>query len=1096
MNGETDKPDTGQPDEADKAPAQTGQSELFPEAVTGVEAVPSQREGKAGESSGEDEVILARHGGIAALMVRRPVLAIVINMLIVVAGLAGIYGAEIRELPDVDRPVITVTTNFSGAAPETVDRELTAVIEGAVARVAGVASISSTSSLGRSRVTIEFNGDTDLNIAASDARDAIGRVVNNLPDGADEPRIVKADANSDPVMRLAVTSADLSVQDMTIFVEDVVLDKLAAVPGVADVAVYGDREKVFRVDVDQSRLAALGLTIADLRNALRNVALDVPAGSLTARSSNIVVRATADVTTPEGFETLLINDRVRFGDVATVTLGPDPGDSALRANGKSGIGLGIVRQAASNTLEISDGVRAAVDAMRPTLPEGLDIAVTSDDAVFVSGAIDEVRSTLIMASAIVIAIIFVFLLDIRATIIPAVTLPVALTGAFAAIWMAGFSVNILTLLALVLATGMVVDDAIVVLENIVRKRNEGMGARAAAVIGTREVFFAVITTTATLAAVFIPISFLPGQAGGLFREFGFTLAFSVMLSSIVALTLCPMLASRLIKSHDGTSRKGGFTQRIGAATSGLYRRTLRSALDAPMVVIVIALLVAGAAFIVARTIPQELTPPEDRAVALMSISAPQGVSLDYTRAQMLELERLVMPLRDSGEVTNIFAIAGRGGSANGGFMVLTLAEWGNRDRSQQEIVGDINRRVSGVPGVRAFAIQPNSLRIRGAGNGLQFAFTGNDYAVLADTAQKMVAALEADSRFRQVRLSYETTQPQLSVRIDRERASDLGINIDGLAEALQALLDGREVATVFIADRSYPVKLVSTTNPVNDPTDLEAIYLKTADGRMVPMAAIASLEERAIAPELNRETQLRSVSITAGLAPAFALGEAWQTAQGIAAEIAPSGVNAVPLAEAATLDQSSRDLAFTFGIAIVVVLLVLAAQFESFVSAFIIIATVPLGIACAVFAMAFSGGSLNVYSQIGLVLLVGIMAKNGILIVEFANQLRNQGVGLREAVEEAANIRMRPVLMTMISTVLGAVPLLLAFGAGAEARIALGWVIAGGLGLAMIATLYMTPVAYLLLARFATPSAEEESRLVRELRAAENRQAKPAAQQP
>jgi HAE1 family hydrophobic/amphiphilic exporter-1 len=1036
-------------------------------------------------------------GGGTALMVRRPVLAMVISLLIVVAGLAGLYGAEIRELPDVDRPVITVTTGFSGAAPETVDRELTAVIEGAVARVAGVASISSTSTLGRSRVTIEFNDSSDLNVAASDVRDSLGRVTNNLPDGADEPRIVKADANSDPVMRLAVTSDRLDVQDMTILVEDLVVDRLAAIPGVADVAVYGDREKIFRVDIDQSRLAAFGLTLADMRSALRNAALDVPAGSLTARSSDIVVRATADITTPEGFENLYINDRVRFRDVANVTLGADPGQTVLRANGRTGIGMGIIRQSASNTLEISKGVRAATQAIAEILPEGVDIRVTSDDARFISGAIDEVRSTLVLAVAIVVGIIFLFLRDWRATIIPAVTLPVALIGSFAAIWLAGFSINILTLLALVLATGMVVDDAIVVLENIVRKRNQGMGVRAAAVIGTREVFFAVVTTTATLAAVFIPISFLPGQAGGLFTEFGFVLAFTVMISSVVALTLCPMLASRLIKRRPvmpesvRSGTRPGAIARLGGVFSRVYAKLLHKALDAPLVVIVIALMVAAAALALSRTIPQELTPREDRAVALMLISAPQGVSLDYTRAKMTEIERLVAPLQQSGEVINVFAIAGRRGAVNSGFMVLTLAPWGERTRSQAEIVGQVNGMLSGVPGVRAFAIQPNSLGIRGAGNGLQFAFVGNSYEQLAGIAEEMVAKLEQDQRFRQIRLSYETTQPQISVRIDRDRASDLGVNIDGLAEALQALLDGREVAEVFIEDRSYPVKLLSTNNPINDPTDLQSIYLKAGDGRIVPMSTIATLTEKAVAPDLRRESQMRSVSVTAGLTPGFALGSAWSEAVDLAEPLMPDGVRIIPLAEAATLDQSSRDMLITFGIAIIVVLLVLSAQFESFVSALVIISTVPLGLACAIFAIVMTGGSLNVYSQIGLVLLVGVMAKNGILIVEFANQLRNRGMDVREAIEEASNIRLRPVLMTMISTVLGSVPLVLAFGAGAEARIALGWVIVGGLGLAMIATLLLTPVAYLLLARFATPSVQEERRLDMELREAAGKIADP-----
>jgi HAE1 family hydrophobic/amphiphilic exporter-1 len=1034
----------------------------------------------------EQTTVDAETGGGTALMIRRPVLALVISLLIVVAGLAGLYGAEIRELPDVDRPVITVTTNFAGASPETVDRELTAIVEGAIARVSGVASMSSTSTLGRSRVTVEFSDSTDLNVAASDVRDALGRVTNNMPDGADDPRIVKADANSDPVMRLAVTSDRYNVQDMTILVEDLVVDRLAAVPGVADVNVYGDREKIFRVDVDQSRLAAFGLTLADLRSALSNVALDVPAGSLTAQTSDIVVRATADVTTPEGFEDLYINDRIRFRDVANVTLGADPGDSVLRANGRTGLGMGIIRQSASNTLEISQGVRAATQAIQAILPEGVDIRVTSDDATFISGAIDEVRTTLVLAVLIVIAIIFLFLRDWRATIIPAVTLPVSLIGAFAAIWLAGFSVNILTLLALVLATGMVVDDAIVVLENIVRKRNEGMGVRAAAVIGTREVFFAVITTTATLAAVFIPISFLPGQAGGLFTEFGFVLAFTVMISSVVALTLCPMLASRLIKRRDmsAANSKPSRFMAFGGYMSGVYSRLLRRALDAPLVVIVIALMAAGAAFALLPTIPQELTPPEDRAVALVRISAPQGVSLDYTRSRMTEIERLVSPLRDSGEVQNIFAIAGTGGSSNNGFMVLTLAPWGERERSQADIVGELNRAIATVPGLRAFAIQPNSLGIRGAGNGLQFAFVGNSYDELAEVGQQMVEKLEQDPRFNQIRLSYETTQPQISVQIDRARASDLGVNIDGLAEALQALLDGREVAQVFIEDRSFPVKLLSTNNPINDPTDLESIYLKAGDGRIVPMSTIATLTEKAVAPDLRRESQMRSVSITAGLSPAFALGDAWAEAVVMAEPLMPGGVRIIPLAEAATLDQSSNDMLITFGIAIIVVLLVLSAQFESFVSAFIIISTVPLGLACAIFAMAMTGGSLNVYSQIGLVLLVGVMAKNGILIVEFANQLRNTGMDIRSAIEEASNIRLRPVMMTMISTVLGSVPLLLAFGAGAEARVALGWVIVGGLGLAMIATLFLTPVAYLLLARFATPSAEEERRLDVELREA------------
>ena len=894
-------------------------------------------------------------------------------------------------------------------------------------------------------------------------------------------------------MRLAITSNSLSVQDITILVEDEVVDRLSSVPGVADVVVYGDREKIFRIDVDQTRLAALGLTIADLRSGLSNVAFDVPAGSITSNDSDIVVRATADVTTPESFENLYLRKGIQFKDVATVTLGADPGDSALRANGRTGVGVGIIRQAASNTLEISTGVHAAVTQLQKILPEGTDIRVTSDDATFIRGAIEEVRVSLLLAVGIVVAVIFLFLLDWRATIIPAVTLPVALLGTFAAIYVAGFSINILSLLALVLATGMVVDDAIVVLENIVRKRNQGFGPRAAAVHGTREVFFAVISTTATLAAVFIPISFLPGQSGGLFGEFGFVLAFSVLLSSIVALTLCPMLASRFLRVRKINAPKShNVFAVLGEKSTRLYSSLLKWALDAPMVVLVIAVLVVSVAALLARSLPQELTPPEDRAVALLRVSAPQGVSLEYTQQKMRELERLVLPLRDSGDVRNIFAIAGTGGSSNSGFMVLTLAPWNERTRSQGDIVREVNGLVATVPGVRAFAIQPNSLGIRGAGNGLQFAFVGNSYGDLAVAAQNLQIEMEKDPRFQQVRLSYETTQPQLSVSIDRTKASDLGINIDGLAQAMQALLDGSQVAEVFIEDRSFPVKLISTTNPINDPTDLESIYLKTTDGRIVPMSTIATIVEKAVAPQLNREQQLRSVSITTGLAEGFALGAAYAEAVRLAEPLVPAGSRIIPLAEAATLDQSSTDMAVTFGIAILVVLLVLAAQFESFVSAIIIMATVPLGLACAIFAMAFTGISLNVYSQIGLVLLVGVMAKNGILIVEFANQLRNQGKSVREAIEDASNIRLRPVMMTMISTVLGALPLVFSFGAGAEARVALGSVIVGGLGLATLATLFLTPVAYLMLARLSRPSALEEERLQNELQEAHRMMHAPA----
>jgi HAE1 family hydrophobic/amphiphilic exporter-1 len=1017
--------------------------------------------------------------GFTALFVRRPILAAVINTLMVVAGLAAYVGIEVRELPDVDRPVITVRTVYDGASPQTMDQEVTQVIEGAVARVSGLKALSSTSQFGSSRVTMEFSDTVDLSEAANDVRDAIGRIANQLPDEADEPQIVKADADSDAILRLAVTSSTLSMDDLTQLVNNQIVDRLAAVEGVADVTLYGDQEKIFRVDVDQGALASRGLTVGDVATALSTAALDVPAGSLESTSQDIVVRATASLTTPQAFENMLISSNVRLRDVATVTLGPDDGNTTLRSNGVQGIGLGIIRQAQSNTLNISAGVKQAVAEMQATLPEGTRIAITSDDAVFIQGALHEVELALGLSAGIVVIVIYLFLRDWRATIIPALTMPVALIGTLVAVYMAGFSINILTLLAIVLATGLVVDDAIVVLENIVRRRTEGMGPRAAAVLGTQEVFFAVLATTATLAAVFIPLSFLPGQIGGLFREFGFVLAFAVGLSSITALTLCPMLASRMLTRP--IVEKHGALGAFGAGFAKLYATCLRFCLNAPLVVVLVSLVFSFGAYQAFGLVKSEITPREDRSSIMLRLSAPQGVSLDYTQDQMRRVEENLQPLRDSGEIRNIFSISGFGSNINSGFMVLTLAPWSERERTQDEIVVDVNQALAKVPALRGFAQQGNSLKIRGAGNGLQMALVGNSNEQLTEAALKIIHAMDDSRSFDTPRLANEPTQAQLSVSIDRERASDLGIEITGLATAMQSLLEGRSVVDVFVDGEALSVKLNSTTRPLNDPTDLENLFLRAGDGKIVPMSTIASLKETAVAPQLNREQQLSSVAFQANLADGVALGDAVAEVTAIALPLMPPGVRLIPLSEAKTLGENSSAMAMTFGFAIAIIFLVLAAQFEGVLSSIIIMSTVPLGLACAAIALLVTGSSLNVYSQIGLVLLVGVMAKNGILIVEFANQLRDRGDSVREAIETSCRLRLRPVMMTMIATVVGGVPLVMAQGAGAEARIALGWVIVGGLGFATLVTLFITPVAYLLIARFTTPHAHEEERFHQEL---------------
>ncbi|PIT70297.1 efflux RND transporter permease subunit [Bartonella tribocorum] len=1038
------------------------------------------------ELSTKQPMSQVEQSSLIALFIRRPVFTFVLNAIIIIAGFAAWLNVDIRELPDVDTPVTTVVTVFSGASAETIDREVTKIIEDAVSRVSGVKKISSTSSFGLSRVQIDFNVGVDLNVAASDIRDALSRVTYTLPKDADSPLIIKADSNAAAMMYLVVTSPTMSIDDLTTVVDDKIVDAISAVDGVGDVQVDSARKKIFQIDIDQAKLASYGLTVADISRILADMTTDVPVGSLRNSKQSLVVRATARLTTPETFEQVVLKPHVRLGDVAHVTLSPDIETVILRINGKTGIGLGIVRKAQSNTLNISKGVRAVVDNLKSVIPSSVHIDVISDDATFIKSALHEVEVALVIAILSVILVIFLFLRDIRVTLIPAVSLPVALIGTIAAIYLVGFSLNILTFLGLVLATGLVVDDAIVVLENIVRWRNMGLGSRAAAVLGTREVFFAVIATTLTLVAVFVPISFLPGQVGGLFREFGFVLAISILLSAVVALTLCPMLASRFLKGHIEEKEENAhhhftFLYKLGSLFHNAYTYSLHKCLGKPWAVVFASLVFAALCVGGYTKLQQELTPAEDRALIFLVINGPQGISTRYLNEQVEQIEASLQPLRDAGEIASTYSIAGFAGSSNTAFLVLLLSSWDERLRSQQEIVKDVNAKVGQFPAVTVFAAQGNSLGVRGTGQGLQFAILGNDYETLQPIADKLVRALQDDPRFIRPRLTVDATQPQFFIEINRKKASDLGIDITNLGDTLQAMLDGKKVGSINVDDHSYDVKLMSRKNSMKSPSDLENIFLKTKDNRYVPLSVIARLHEKAIAPQLQREKRMNAITLSANLAPDITLGDAYQTVEKIASPLLSKGTYVVPLGEAETLNETSSNFIIVFGIAFVIILLVLAAQFESFISGFIIMATVPLGIGCAVIAMLLSGVSLNIYSQIGLILLIGVMAKNGILIVEFADQLRDQGKSVREAIEEAANIRLRPVCMTMICAILGGIPLVLAKGAGAEARIALGWVIVGGLGLATIFTLYVTPVVYLFLGRFIRSKAEEDLRLTKEL---------------
>jgi hydrophobe/amphiphile efflux-1 (HAE1) family protein len=753
-----------------------------------------------------------------------------------------------------------------------------------------------------------------------------------------------------------------------------------------------------------------------------------------------------------------------------------------RFDGKTAIGLEIIRQAQANTIAISDGVRAAVEELKRSLPEGVEIAITSDDATFIRESIHEVVVSLVLATVIVILIILAFLRSFRATVAPMVSIPVSLVGTIAAIYMAGFSLNMLTLLALVVATGLVVDDAIVVIENIARWRAMGAGPRAAAVLGTKEIVFAVLSTTATLAAVFIPVSFMPGMVGKLFSEFGFVLAFSVIISSFVALTVCPMLASRLGTGEEGHTSHG-IAGRIGGLMASLYTGLLEVCLRLRWIFVALCFGFAALGFLAFMTLPHEITPAEDRGVIQISLSTQQGSNLDYMSQKTQAVEDVLAEYKKTGEITGVLATVG-GSGVNRSTVVASLAPWSDRKRTQQAIQAELQKKFANIAGLTVSLRSSNSLGIRGGGQGLRFAIAGPSYDKLSDTATKLTNKLAETPGFRNARTDYDLTQPQLSVKIDREAATKLGVSIETITSLINAMIDYEKAADLFIEDEIVQVQVKAGGRPINDPSDLGNLFVKAADGSFITLSSLVTIKEVAIAPTLAREDRQRAVGVTAQLDEGVVLGDAVTAMRAAAAQVLEPNMSIVLLGEAKTLAETTQNTAFVFALALLIVLLVLAAQFESVMSALVIMFTVPFGLAAAALAIQFTGGTMNVYSQIGLVLLVGVMAKNGILIVEFANLRRDQGADVDTAVRDAAITRLRPVMMTMAAAVLGALPLIFATGAGSESRLALGWVIIGGLGFATVFTLFLAPVAYRIMAPFSKPRAEGAKVLAEELRAA------------
>ena len=1012
---------------------------------------------------------------LSDLAIRRPVLATVASLLILVFGLASLDRLPVRELPDVDRAVVSVVTTYTGAAPEVVDTDITEVIEGAVAGIAGVETISSQSRRGRSRTSITFATGRDIDAAASDVRDAVARVRGDLPDDIDEPRIIKSDSDADPIMRVAVTSDRLSASEITDYVERFVIDRLATVPGVASVDIYGERRFAIRIWLDRRALAARDLTVADVEQALERGNLELPAGEIESVDRQFAVRLDSRLADLDAFRRLVLAEidgfPVRLGDVAEVELGVEDDATRVRANGIQSVGMGVLRQSRSNTVAISEAVRAEIERLRPTLPDGMSISVGSDDALFIAASIREVLKALAISLVLVVAVIFVFLLSLRAVSIPLVTIPVSLIGTLLLIHAMGFSINVLTLLALLLAIGLVVDDAIVMLEAIQRRIEAGDEPLPAAFLGARQVTFAIIATSLTLCAVFVPLSFLEGQAGRLFVEFGFVLAAAVLISTFVALTLCPALASKVLVGEARRSTVAKRLERLTHVAEDGYRAVLARALRAPLVVIALCALVAAGAWQVLQSLPRELTPREDRGVVFVPLTAPQGSTVDYTDRQTRLIERAAAPLVEDGTVETVFAIVGSGGRPHRGFVVLRLAPWEERTSDHNDVIGVLAPEIAGLPGVRGFPVAPAGLGLRGSSTPLRVVVGGPDYLSVERWGERLLEIASANPGLRNPELDFEESQPQLVLDIDRARADDLGIAVETIAGTLRTLLASREVTSWIDRGREYAVVLQARAGDRRTPSDLDSVFVRAGDGTtLVPLGALVTVRESAAAPELRRYDRLPSVTLSASLTDGYDLGSAIRFMEEAAAEALPDTARIAFAGQSRQYLETTSGVTVTIVLALVIVFLVLAAQFESFAHPLAIMLSVPLAMAGAIYALAFAGVSLNLYSQIGIILLIGLMAKNGILIVEFANQLRDQGRSVREAALEGAVLRLRPIVMTVLSTILGAVPLVLASGAGAEARAAIGTVIIGGLALSGVLTLLLTPVLYDLMARFTRPT--------------------------
>ena len=985
---------------------------------------------------------------LTALGVRRPILISVVNFLIMLAGLAAFLGVDVRELPNVDRPIVTVRAIYEGASPQTMDAEVTSILENAVARVSGLRSIRSSSEENNMRLRAEFSPSVDLNMAASDVREAVSRAERQLPEDVEQVTVIKADDDAQDIIQLSAYSDVLSKYELAERIEKDVVPELLSIDGVADVPLSGDQPRVLRVLIDPAKLAAYRIPIEDVVNTLRNAHFDIPAGSYKSEGQDLIVRAYATVVDPAEVGRLHIRENVRVEDIANVFYAPMEAESYSLLNGRMVVGLGIVRQAGSNTIEISNEVKKRVQQINQRARD-FTIATTSDDAEYIKGALMEVVFTLCFAMTIVLIVIAVFLGQWRAVLIPAVTMPISLIGTLAAIWVFGFSINLLTLLALVLATGLIVDDAIVVLENIQRLRSEGKEKMAAAVLGTRQVFFAVIATTITLVSVFLPIAFLPGETGRLFREFGLVLAIAVIISSFVAVTLCPMMASRLPHLSDTNPhilKIRSFLDNVGHTLSDWYFSSLKRLMIQPLMAATVAMLIVAGGASGFFLLNQELMPREDRGAVRIFLTGPDGASLAYSDEQARKVEAVLQPYKEKDIITDIYSTIGRW-DKNRAYIIGTLKDWKAREISEEELAAKINTVVSDMPGAQIRIVQGGGFGGRSSRSDLELAVQGSNYEDIAEAADLLGEALmERIPEIDDIRVQFDTSQPEILFNIDREKANDLNVPMNRISQTLRVMVDRYDVIDLSIDDQAVPIMMGPASGAIDDTGDLLNIFVTNTDNEIVPLSSLVKMEERGVSAELDRHGQRRAIELDLGLKPGTPLGDMMARVREVANEVLPSGHSLLFLGEAATLQEANYEMIFTFMIALLVVFLVLAAQFESLGSAVIVILTVPFGLAAAVFALLLTGQSLNLYSQIGLVMLIGLMTKNAILLIEFMDQKRDEGKEVADAIMEGVKVRLRPVIMTVLSTVLGALPLVLSEGPGSEARAAIGWVIFGGLG--------------------------------------------------